>query len=61
MDKVDAEYEAHWDCPKCDSRTYEYDEGVEEDGDEFIVTCQHEIDKGGEDLEVCNHKYRVRR
>jgi hypothetical protein len=58
---VDAEYEAHWDCPKCGNRTDETEqEFIDFDnGEVFDVICLHDIDKGNADFEECKHEYQV--
>lgn len=60
-ENIQAEYEAYWDCPSCELRTTDSDEGVDVDGEEFHITCAWVVDKDGVDLEACGHQYTVRR
>ena len=60
-EQIHAQYEAYWDCPSCNGRTSDCDEGVEDDGEELHVTCPWEIDKDGDVFEVCGHQYSVRK
>ena len=58
-DIVKAEYEAYWDCPKCEQRVYEGDIEDYEAGETVNVTCGELVDDGGLDLVPCGHVYRV--
>jgi hypothetical protein len=58
-DRVKAEYELYWDCPKCDQRVYEGDIGDYEAGETVNVICGELVDDGGFDLVPCGHEYRV--
>jgi hypothetical protein len=60
MSDVQAEYEAYWDCPKCAQQTTESDEGVDDDGEVFYVTCPWDVDDDDE-LEPCGHEYSVKK
>ncbi len=49
MDRISVEeYTASWHCPKCESLGEDCDEGVDDDGDGFSVTCYE-----------CDHEYYV--
>lgn len=58
---VKAEYEAHWDCPKCGGLTTQIDdEHIDHDnGDSLNIICAHEVDEGGDDFVPCGHSYEV--
>ena len=48
MDRVVAEWQATWHCPKCKEYTGDCDEGVEDQNEYFDVICQN----CGEEYEV---------
>ena len=58
---VQAEYEAHWDCPKCENLTTQVDDEhiAFDDGETLRIKCKHDVDKGDYDLEECGHDYEV--
>lgn len=58
---IDVEFwSAYWNCPKCGEIASDTDDGVDDDGDEFQVVCNNDIDDG-ESIEFlkCGHEYRV--
>ena len=58
---IKAEYEAHWDCPKCEGLTYQSDDAhiTFDNGEVLTVKCDHDVDNGGLDFEKCGHVYQV--
>ena len=58
---VQAEYEAYWDCPKCENHTTQIDDEhiVHDNGEVLDIKCTHDVDNGGDDFEVCGHEYQV--
>jgi|LGVF01.2.fsa_nt_gb hypothetical protein len=58
-DLVKAEYEAYWECPKCENRVYECDVESYEAGEIVNVMCSELVDDGGLDLVPCGHVYQV--
>lgn len=61
MDSVIAEWEPHWDCPKCGELTERSDEAGDwyDNGDHISVVCHH-VDPNDEDGErECGHQYTV--
>lgn len=62
-EEVVAEYDPHWDCPKCKEMTSMADETVDwfvAGGEYADVVCSHGYDEGGDDLVPCSAKYRVK-
>jgi len=60
-DKVDAEYSAHWQCPKCENQTSDIDDDhiVSDRGTELKIRCVHDVDVGKDDFVPCGHEYTV--
>ena len=58
---IDAEYEAVWDCPKCEYQTTKSDDDhiAHDDGSALRIKCAHQVDKGGSNCEPCGHEYAV--
>ena len=58
---VDVEWSAYWHCPKCDGRCDDLEYNIDFSDPTVKIECFELVDKGGDDLEVCGHKYSIRR
>ena len=58
MKKVEAEFTANWCCPECESYVDSLEYELEDR--ETVITCREDIDRGGEEFEVCGCEYVVR-
>lgn len=61
MEIVIAEYDPHWDCPKCGELTQNCDEADDwcNNGDSISVVCHHADPSDEEGERECGHRYTV--
>lgn len=60
-DTISVEFwSAYWDCPKCGNISTDTDEGIKDDGEQFQVVCNNDVDDGvSSEFLKCGHEYTV--
>lgn len=60
-EKIQVEWVANWECPYCETPVDNNDYDIDFSDSSADVTCKELVDKGGDDLEICDHKYTINR
>lgn len=58
---VEVTWTAHWECPECGEYCDEVNYDIDFSDSIASIECAELVDKGGDDFEVCGHKYSIRR